>query len=166
MLNKIKIKSLRVQVGVTITWFVATVAIVVILSISIFASSFAFTKGSGVKTIKTTDVLASKSLLSYSLTEGDDGKIVYEQIKQDKFFSDENGELAKKIFIKFHLDSNEYSKVWLGVIDNQGLSSENNFFGKRTFGTKEEINPSSPHVSQIIKLDEEDNLNLMLYGKK
>ena len=166
MLSKIKIKNRRAGIGETVTWFVATIAIVVILVISITASSFAFPKGSGVKAIKTTDVLASKSLFAHSLTEGEDGKTVYEQIKQDKLFSKSNGELGQKIFIKFYLDSNEYSKVWLGVIDNQGLSSENNFFGKRTFGVKEEFSPSSPHVSQTIKLDEQNNLNLMLYGKK
>ena len=164
MLSKIILRNKKSQLGDTITWFVATIAIAVILTISILASSFAFPKSSGVKAIKTTDVLASKSLFSYALTSGADGKTVYEQIKQDKFFSEINGNLAIKVFSGYY--SNEYSKVWLGVIDNQGLSSENNFFGRRGFGVKEEFSPSSPHVSQTIKLDEQNNLNLMLYGKK
>ncbi|MEK6741717.1 MAG: hypothetical protein AABX68_00855 [Nanoarchaeota archaeon] len=164
MLNKTKIQNNKAQVGDTIMWFVATIAVVVILAISIFSVSFAFSNGGGVKNIKTTDVLASKSLLSYTLTKDDGGKTIYEQIKQDKFFSEANGNLSIEVFSGYY--SNEYSKVWLGVIDNQGLSSENSFFGRRGFGVKEEFSPSSPHVSQTIKLDEQNNLNLMLYGKK
>ena len=167
MFNKIYTKNRKAQVGDTVTWFVATVAIVVILAISIFASSFAFGKNAGVNLIETTDVLASKSLFSYVLTKDANGKTTYEQLKEDRNLNEVNGKIAKDIFIEFY--KNEYSKIWLGMVSNkqgkQGLSLENNFFGKRGFGMKEEISPSNPSVSETIKLDEEDNLNLLLYGK-
>ena len=70
MLNNM-IKNKTAQAGDTITWLVATVVIIVVLSISVFASSFFFDKNKilNSKNFKSKDTLASKSLFSYVLTK-------------------------------------------------------------------------------------------------
>lgn len=124
-----KIKSLgnrRAQIGDTITWFVATVAVIVILAISILVSSVFFKKDVEVNNIATTDILASKSLFSYALTSdssSDSGKKVYEQIKEEDDLNKFNGELAKKIFINL-LGKDYPYLIWLGF-----PGQENSYFG-------------------------------------
>ena len=164
MCNKFR-KNKLAQTGDTITWLVATVVIMVILGISIFATSLAFKKDEGVKTIKKTDVLVAKSLFSYVLTQDGDGKIIVEQIKEENNLNEFNGNLGLKIFEAFYKE--EYKKIWLGTISNkegqQGLSLQNNYFGKGTFGVKEQFEVTG--ISETIKLDEEDSITLRLVEK-
>ena len=123
---KIKnLKNRRAQIAETMTWFVATIAVVVILTISILFSSFFFEKDVEVNNIATVDVLASKSLFSYALTEdssSSSGKKVYEQIKEENSLNKFNGELAKKIFRLYERDYPYL--IWLGF-----PGQENVYFG-------------------------------------
>jgi hypothetical protein len=126
-------KNRKAQIGDTITWFAATIAIMVILAISIFASSFAFGKGGGVNFIKTTDVLATKSLFSYVLTKDANGKMIYTELKEEENMNKFNGELASSIFKGFY--RNEYGSLWFGIVYGAsrtfGSSVTNDYFGAR-----------------------------------
>src|SRR3989344_3823468 len=112
MYNKFRKNNLA-QTGDTITWLVATVVIMVILGISIFATSFALKKDEGIKTIKKTDVLVAKSFFSYLLTKDVNGKKIVEQIKEERKFNNFNSELAKKVFIDIYFQ--EYPGIWVGA---------------------------------------------------
>ena len=101
------------QVGETVTWIVATAIIVLILAVSLFASEFAFGKSKKLDFYKTTDTLASKSFFSYLLTKNPEGKIVYEQIKEQEDLNEFNENLGKDIFQKFY--GSEYAEISVRV---------------------------------------------------
>ena len=103
----------RGQIGETITWVVATVIIILILAVSLFASEFAFWKSKKLDFYKTTDTLASKSLFSYLLTKNSGGENVYEQVKKEGDFDEFNKNLEKSIFQKFY--SGEYREISVGI---------------------------------------------------
>jgi len=136
MLNKIKRKNKKGQVGETITWIVATVVIIITLIVSIFIASFYFGNNRGISYEKQVDVLTSKSFFSYLATNNSDGKIIYEQIKEEKSLNSFNGNLATDVFQKLY--EKEYKEIWLGISNyGEGIlggtwnGEENGHFGSR-----------------------------------
>jgi hypothetical protein len=160
-MNKIFLNK-KGQVGETVTWMVATVIIIAILGISFFIAEAYVGKDKEVSSVsysKQVDILVSKSLFSYFLTDD-----IYNQIKTDGNFSDTNGPLAEDIFEGFY--GEEYPKdIWLGVVFNLGLEDrENDYFGERPRkGTSGYLlGGTYEHVSESIKLNEEEFFEILL----
>ena len=145
----------KAQSGETVTWIVATLIIIVILLIAIYAS-FALAKAQKIITTGknpsalnskysgTSDLIAAKCLTGF-LSTNENG-IVYSKLNQG--FDDSNGNLAVKIVEPL---KNDYSNVWLGI-DNQ----KNNFFGNQP-GTLAKGN-----IEINIKLNNGKNLEMLL----
>jgi len=100
----------KAQVAETITWTVATVAIIFILMISIFVISIGKVGKKEIIMKKTTNFLAVKSLTGYLATEIK-GETVFVQLNKDGNFNSESGKLAVNIFDKFYGPG-----VWLGAV--------------------------------------------------
>jgi len=127
MFNK---KDKKGQIGETITWVVATIIIIVILLVSIFVST-SYIGGSKKATFsKQTDILASKSLFAYLLTE-DEGNTVYGQLKEDggENLNEFNGNLALKIFKEFYKKDYPHA-IWLVVYSKPHDLNTNAYFPK------------------------------------
>ena len=159
--------SKRGQMGETITWVVATLIIVVILAVSLLVSSLVFGDEKSLGFLKTTDVLASKSLFSYLLTKDADENNVYAQLKNQENLNEFSGNLGKSIFQKYY--GSEYEDVWVGIIlDRKFLPAlPNDFFGRRPSGVRPsgEISTKGkyvPTLSEKIYLNEEKDLELRL----
>jgi len=142
MRNEI-IKNKKAQSGETMTWIVATLIIIAILLVSIYASSLLakkkiFEKGKSLfsgEYKKTSDLLEVKSLTGFlSTNQGEE--IVYQNIEEG--FDDFNGNLAKNIFSN---TKNDYAEIWIGIDDK-----ENSYFGKKP--------------NTLIKGDIKDNIKL------
>lgn len=119
------------QVGETATWLVATVIIVVILSVSIFVSTIGPWGKKDVPLSDDVDYLTSKSFFAYALTE-EEGATIHNSFKEEGDFTDFNGELALRIFEDFYGD--EYGYVWFGLVTKEfpvQTSSRNEYFGRR-----------------------------------
>jgi len=169
MRSKLQIKSKRAQIGETLTWIVATVIIILILTISLFVSSFYIGSSKDISFSNTTDTFASKSFFSYLLTKDSDGSTTYEQLKKQGSLNEFNGNLGKRIFLDFY--SKEYGKVWVGIITNRADSSgnlaswPNDYFGDRP-KSMEQIGSKTPFpnpgVSEKIKLNENKFIELAL----
>ncbi|MBU2504048.1 MAG: hypothetical protein KJ879_03295 [Nanoarchaeota archaeon] len=122
--------SKKAEVGETVTWMVATIAIVVILFISVFVSSVYFNGKKKASPLGNADYLAASSFNSWLLTKNSSGTMVYEQLKSNDDFNDFNGDLSQKIFLEFYGD--EYRDVWMGVYDGSiSVVVTNRFFGSR-----------------------------------
>ncbi|MBU2053226.1 MAG: hypothetical protein ABIJ14_02060 [Nanoarchaeota archaeon] len=68
-------KSKKGQIGETMTWVVATIVIIVILGVSVFAATLSPIKSSKeFKSNRKADLLATKSLINY-LSSGEDGAL-------------------------------------------------------------------------------------------
>ncbi len=157
MFSKI-IKSRKAQTGETLTWIVATIIIIIVLGIAIFIASISPNNLKSSRSFsQTSDVLASKSLYSYLLTKDVNGKIVYEQIKNQGDLSASTGNFAISIFKGLY--GGEYvSKIWLGTFPGIG---NNNYFGESKLEVKE---PTTPYnVFEEIKLDFNNMKNLDLF---
>lgn len=143
-------KNKRGQISETLTWIVATLIIVVILSVSVFLASFVGHS----KTFPSTqniDLFAKKSFTAYLLTRDSSGSTVYNQIAQEEQLNDFNGNLAKKIFEGLY--ERDYHIIWLAVISkSQGIIT-NSFFPKVS---------SCGGISNKIKLGEDKDLLLAL----
>ena len=161
--------SKKAQVGETMTWVVATIIIIVILTISIFVSTAYLGGGKNVNFFKRTDVLVSKSLFSYLLTNDSEGSLVYNQLRNEENLNEFNGNLAINIFQKFY--GEEYGAVWLGFvlegIDSSGEpnSLSNEYLGSRPKNigfrnTKAEF--TNPKVSEEIQLNENKFVEFVL----
>ncbi|MBU1252292.1 MAG: hypothetical protein KJ905_01665 [Nanoarchaeota archaeon] len=119
----------RAEVGETVTWAVATVAIVIILVISVFVSSTYFNENKKASPLTSGDYLAASSFNSWLLTKDSSGKMIYEQIKSEGDFNGYNGNLSIDIFKRFY--EKDYIYVWLGI-NSKGpslLIRNNNYFG-------------------------------------
>ena len=121
-------RAKKAEVGETVTWMIATVAIVVILVISVFVSSVYFNNQKKASPLENADYLAASSFNSWLLTTNSSGKMVYEQIKAEEDLNDFNGNLAIDIFKKFY--EKDYIYVWLGV-NEEGfyIWRSNEYFG-------------------------------------
>ena len=123
-----KLQNKRGQTGEAITWIVATLIIIVILLISISIANF---MGNNKKFdySKRVDVLASKSLFAYLLTEEfEEDKIIYEKIKEVGNFTKFNGELAVSIFEQFY--NEDYWLVWSAIYSKPNRITHNTYFPK------------------------------------
>lgn len=153
----------RGQVGETVTWLIGTLVIIVILVVSIFIVQF-YTKIKGtIYEVNVADDLAKKSFLSYLLTKGSDGKIIYERLKDEGNISKSDGELGAKIFNEFYKKDYLWG-VWLGFVQD-GKAVENEFFGELPIdfavGSYTVAVPSSI-VEEKIKLNENKKIELIL----
>ncbi len=162
MSNKFELNNKRAQLGDTITWFVATIAIVLILSVTIIVSSLAF-KGVGeVKATRTTDVLISKSFYSYALTKDSEGKNVYEQTRDAGKLEDFNEELGKKIFVDIFSTKDIFfisKPVWIGVYPPSSVT------GSSYFGPTNPIGYST-ELTEEFELGENKHLQLVFSGER
>ena len=161
------VKNKKAQTGDTITWLVATVVIVVVLAVSIFAASIFFDKNklASTNTGSLADTLASKSLFSYVLTKDANGKRVYDQLKEEENLNSFNGNLALSIFKEFYED--EYTNVWLGISADKLINpkTSNDYFGSAP--TLKKSQPGVPTVdansiSEDIFLNDEKSLELFI----
>jgi hypothetical protein len=103
----------KAQVGETVTWMVATVAIVIILVISVLVVSIGPFKNREFIESGTSDLLVTKSLAGYLLTED-----VWNNLKDKKGIAGETVEkeivdLFKNIFILYE---KEYPHHWIGIV--------------------------------------------------
>lgn len=135
------LKGKKAQVGETMTWIVATLIIVVILSFSVYlvsgggvledlgfkdGKSLDYSKPMSVNSLtgkslllRSVDFLTGKSLLGYLLTRNSLDKKVFNQLIDEKNLSDFSGDLSKKIFWDFYFDSEfqRHENNWLGIFD-------------------------------------------------
>ncbi|MBU2615757.1 MAG: hypothetical protein KKC19_01500 [Nanoarchaeota archaeon] len=155
------------QVGETVTWIFATVAIVVILLISVFASAFYF--GGDNKHIFgiNGDFSARISFYSWLLTEDVSGTSIYEQLKTDGDLNEFNGELAISIFEEFY--GSDYHKTWIGIGFNGVGLRKNDYFEGRPSGGLWGAGDSAyygagevPLVIEKISLDAEREVEMVL----
>jgi hypothetical protein len=126
----------KAQISEGITWIVATIAILIILLFSLFLTSFVL-KNKQISSDFFSDTINQKSFLSYLLTSGDDGGIIYSKINADGNLNNFNGNLAMKIFNGLYKD--KYSEIWIGVsrlttgvfgaTSKSGI--DNSFFGSK-----------------------------------
>ncbi len=105
-------KDRRGEIGETMTWFVATIVVVVILAISIFVVSLISTspERGGINVAEFSDLLPAKSLSAFMLTK-DGEKIIYEEINEDEDLNDFSGALSVKVLKELY--SKEYSNIVL-----------------------------------------------------
>ncbi len=143
-------KNKRGQISETLTWIVATLIIVVILSVSIFLASLVGHSKTFPEN-KAFDLFAKKSFTAYLLTKDSSGASIYNQISRDENLTEFNGELALDIFQGFYDSS--YKIIWLAVISKSRGIITNSFFPK-----------PSPcgGISNKIKLNENKDLLLVL----
>ena len=98
-------KNKKGQVGETMTWIVATLIIIVVLTISIYVSSVL---GEAKSIIPQTDsfgrdnliekALTKKSMFSFLLTKGPGDEIIYDELIKNRELSEFSKELGKKVF--------------------------------------------------------------------
>ncbi len=149
------------QIAETMTWVVATIVIIVVLSFSILVSVNIFDdKEFEVK--RNSDLLATKSLTSFLLTEKD-GKKVFEQLKEEENLNDFNGNLALKIFQDFY--EKDYD-VWLGFVYPEkiiGYWKKNDFFSRPRIQKGGDIGLGYRYfIIEEIKLTNEKSIELMI----
>ncbi len=170
------------------TWIIATIIIIVVLTISIFIASFSVEKFKRIQGsyFQTADVLASKSLYSYLSTPDSSGKKVHTQIEEEGNLNEFNGNFGLQIFRGLYQE--EYlgnpSNVWLGIVteteekvngencENEPQfcileSAENVFFGQRPLGSRGTrlSYHSIPYTSESVQIDNKRNIELNLIGK-
>jgi len=159
------VKNQKAQVGETMTWVVATIIIIIILIVSIFVSAAYFGGGKNVNFFKRTDVLASKSLFSYLLTEDSGGNIVYNQLRNEENLNEFNGNLGMEIFKKFYEE--EYEDVWLGIFNLKQFSGEPNpYYGERPKDVQFEetkVAFAPRKISETIELNEAKAIQTLLF---
>ena len=118
------------QSGETMTWIIATIIIIVILLVSVYAS-YALAKGKKAVTLAKNpsliksgysfenDLILLKSLTGFLSTKQD--QEIYYKLKNENF-DNVNGQLAKQIFTQ---TKDNYNEIWVGI-DKQG----NDYFGE------------------------------------
>lgn len=124
-----KMQDKKAQTGETLTWFIATLIIVFILGIAIFVTNFVISNSGSINT-KNSNLVLTKSLTAYLLTDTGSGKI-YDQLKNEDNLNSLNGLLAESIFKEL------YGGVWFGIYDKKSFREiTNDYFG--------EVPPYSP----------------------
>jgi len=151
------------QVGETVTWIFATVAIVVILLIAIFASSFYFGGKNKYVSGIGSGFPETVSFYSWLLTEDVNNTSIYEQLKTEENLNEFNGELAVNVFEKFY--GPDYFDVWTGIFFDVSNSYENNdYFPIRpSQSTGGEYNRGFiPHIKERVILNQNKTVELIL----
>lgn len=130
----------RGQIADTLTWVVATTAIVVILILSILIVQFGFKGKSFDVQGGNSDLLVTKSFMGYL---GTDNNKVWKEVKdKDNFpvyekFSSTNFEVVKNIFINiYNLESSQglvdvRTVLWLGLVKNNFVFQTGQIVGDR-----------------------------------
>ena len=162
-------KNHKAQVGETMTWVVATIVIIVVLSFSILLSINIF-KDKKFEVEKKTDLLAVKSLTGFLLTEDTNGKKVFDLIKSDEKIKDFEGNLAVDIFENYYHKEGEYDNVWFGInLKGLGLfHRENDYFKERPL-TRKGGDISGGFCESVlleVELSPDKNLELFLVWEK
>jgi len=98
------------QVSSTMTWVVATTAIIVVLILSILVVQFHFKNKKFENTKEDSDLLVIKSMTGYLKTGN-----AFSDLKNDGDFNNINGNLAKNVFEGLY--SKEYPGFWMGIYD-------------------------------------------------
>lgn len=145
----------RAQISDTIMWIVATIAVVVILLISMFLTTVIGKTNfiSFLGTEKETDLFISKSFFSFLLTK-ESGKIFFEEMREESE-TNKISDATKNIFDKiFSIHKKYYPYIWMSFTDNKGAIS----FGSWGYA------PPGKIFSELIKLKE--NKYLALYFSK
>jgi hypothetical protein len=129
------IKNKKAQISEGITWTVATIAIVIILVVSIFITSAYVSKNKGLTQDFFDYNFPQKSFLSYLLVKEDTGT-VFSKIKENNNLDNFNGNLALSIFNPLY--AKQFQQIWVGVsILGKGFAFstlngiDNGFFGKK-----------------------------------
>ena len=147
MLNNAKKQG---EVSETMTWIVVTLIIILILSVSIYATSILAKKNLDlgvllkVKDAKTTDLLVIKSLSAYFLTRASDGQTIFKHLQEEENLNENTGFLAYRIFDSIYdyygvldLNPNFWLKIFYGSkrgIINTGYAPDTIYFSEKCFG--------------------------------
>ena len=103
------LRNKKAEVGETMTWFVATLVIIVFLGITIFIVGFIKNERE-LTFAPNRDSIAAKSLSAFMLTK-DEEKIILEKISEDKDLSDFSGKISVKVLKEIY--SEHYSNIAL-----------------------------------------------------
>ena len=167
LLASISQKMKKGQIAETMTWVVATIVIIVILSFSILISVNIF-DDKEFKVERKTDLLATKSLTGFLLAEDSNGKKVFDLIKSDEKINDFEGNLALDIFKKYYQKEGEYRDVWFGINLKGGgyFYRKNDYFGGKPITPRGELLIGGRQsVLLNVELNLEKNLELFLGGE-
>ena len=111
----------KAQIGETVTWVVATIAIIIILVISVLVVSIGPFKNREFKEGGTSDLLVTKSFTGYLLTDDGNG-VVFEQLKDKKTYLEAPQETTridrtfpKKIFLGLYKDEYSSNQIFLRI---------------------------------------------------
>ena len=163
----------KAQMGETITWIVATIIILVVLFLSVFATNFYLNNRKDAGYLKSADTLASKSFFSYLLTHRENDTLIYEQLKSEGDFNEFNGNLAQSVFNDLY--SKDYQEIWLGfsdpnlnIIGETRNARQNEYFGHKpkTYavgpGGSSAIRDS---VSILVDINKNSSIELFFVGR-
>jgi hypothetical protein len=139
------VKEKKAQVGETMTWIVATVVIVVILFISIFIVS-PLGDSTKFKAERTSDLLATKSLVNYLLSE-ENGEIIYNNLNEGKKLNDVSRGKIEELY------NEEYFMALLSVVSKEDYSVS---------ASLPVVEEEQCAVDVFIKLNEKEDVGLCL----
>lgn len=129
-----KMFNKKAQIGETMTWVVATIIIIVILGIAIFASSFYNSSSKKINIYNSKDVLISKSFFSYLLTPQSSNSNVYDTLKSNGGLDKGTETLAKEIFSPMLGKDYPPSKSWgMGTWVGANPQPSLNYIGSTNF---------------------------------
>ena len=119
------LRNKKAQVGETLTWVIATVIIVVILLGSVYAVSLIrksknWRIGGSNQIIGNADLLATKSLTAYLMTETLEGR-VFDRIMGKGDLDEFTAPLSSKVFISH--EGNYPKAVWLDIRGKDAMLS-------------------------------------------
>ncbi len=149
------------QVAETTTWIVATTIIIVILAISVYASSIL---SEVIKTINTADsvsflkeqranIFLKESLFAYALTKNKDGRNIYNQIENEDNLNDFASGFASEVFKRVY-DSPNVMSIFLRY-NGQNYNIVSFEYFEQKF-----------QVAEKIKIDEDSALELVLHSRE
>jgi len=125
----------KAQIGETITWIIATIIIIGILTISVFISS---ALGEGKSEIrvdgKEKDLLISKSITAYLLTKTEKGKTVYEELRDEEIVDQNIKKLTENIFWDMNKGKYGVHTYLEDKINSQYLFTEKKKFQAENYG--------------------------------
>lgn len=90
-----QLKNKKAEIGETMTWFVATLVVIVFLVITIFVVSL-ISKERNFTFSSYRDSVVAKSLSAFMLTK-DGEKMIFERLPEDKDFTEFSGKLSVKV---------------------------------------------------------------------
>ena len=151
--NQIKMVNNRGQIGETMTWMVATIIIILVLTVSILLANASFIKGE--KKFPYTnhvDLFVEKSLSSYLLTKDSGGASTYAELQNGEV-TDFAKNLASNVFVSLYSGYYTYLSVTLdsgkfitGLFTSAGASwADYTFYSTTNLGNKNSIKLEFSH---------------------